>query len=125
MPPLTRRSKVDFSSEQRSLHDGAWRGWTGPVGCFRAGFRDVEDYIKLVDFGIAHQYPRTPIDDEAPLTHAGAVLGTVYYMPPEQAAGDVVDHRVDCYATAVLLYQMITGALPFRGGVSDRSERVA
>lgn len=94
-----------------------------PANCFRAGFRDVEDYIKLVDFGIAHQRPPTAGDAEAPLTRAGMVLGTVYYMPPEQAAGDAIDHRVDVYATGVLLYQLITGALPFRGDTPAETMR--
>ncbi|MBK6530598.1 MAG: serine/threonine protein kinase [Deltaproteobacteria bacterium] len=52
----------------------------------------------------------------SPLTPAGTTLGTPYYMSPEQVFTPAqIDHRVDLYGTAVMLYQMLSGALPFEG----------
>lgn len=65
------------------------------------------DAIKIVDFGLAK------IVGSAGLTRAGKVFGTPHYMSPEQAAGDVVDHRADIYALGVVMYEMFTGQLPF------------
>ncbi|MCB9596761.1 MAG: serine/threonine protein kinase [Sandaracinaceae bacterium] len=65
------------------------------------------DYVKLVDFGIAR------IQGATKLTAAGKVVGTPEYMAPEQCAGIDVDHRADIYALGVLLYEMLTGTLPF------------
>ena len=66
-----------------------------------------EGQAKLVDFGIAHA------DRMSGITEAGAILGTPHYMSPEQALGKPADHRSDIYALGCLLYQMITGVLPF------------
>jgi serine/threonine protein kinase len=96
-----------------------------PANIFRIGFKGVEDFIKLVDFGIAKQLPQEDESDGgSPLTAAGTVLGTVYYMPPEQATGGRVDHRADVYAVGVLLYQMVTGQLPFRGRSPEDTYRL-
>jgi len=62
---------------------------------------------KLVDFGIAKLAGQTA------LTRTGTTLGTVAYMPPEQLAGRDVDARSDVWALGVLMYQTITGRLPF------------
>ncbi len=63
--------------------------------------------VYLTDFGIAKLMNVTAI------THTGTVLGTPAYMAPEQWRGGDIDHRVDVYALGVLLYQMLTGELPF------------
>jgi serine/threonine-protein kinase len=63
---------------------------------------------KVADFGIA----RT---ENSGLTMAHSVLGTPTYMAPEQFMGRSIDHRVDLYATGVLLYQLVTGRPPFVG----------
>ncbi|NMO14426.1 serine/threonine protein kinase [Pyxidicoccus fallax] len=68
--------------------------------------------VKLVDFGIARvQVP----EGLSSLTSAGAVLGTPVAMAPEQIRGQSVDSRTDLYSLGVLLYQLLTGRLPFEG----------
>lgn len=62
--------------------------------------------IKLMDFGLA----RT---DASILTQEGAIVGTIYYISPEQVQGKQVDGRTDLYALGVMLYEFTTGELPF------------
>lgn len=66
--------------------------------------------VKLADFGIARLFGDTG------QTLAGTVVGTAEYMAPEQAAGGPVDHRVDLYALGLVMYAMLVGRPPFRGG---------
>jgi serine/threonine protein kinase/Tfp pilus assembly protein PilF len=65
--------------------------------------------VKIVDFGIAKLKGHTQ------LTQNGKMLGTIDYISPEQAGGDIIDQRADIWSTGVLLYQMLTGQLPFKG----------
>ncbi len=62
--------------------------------------------IKVTDFGIAQFIRQSPND-------AGRTIGSVHYMSPEQARGDKVDTRADLYSVGILLYEMLTGRLPF------------
>jgi serine/threonine-protein kinase len=79
--------------------------------------RDERDYVKVVDFGISKSLKPGEQEPESPrLTQTGMVLGTPLYMSPEQARGeDQLDHRIDVYALGMILYEMITGEVPFRG----------
>jgi serine/threonine-protein kinase len=68
-------------------------------------------FVKILDFGIAKLLHDNPVD----LTETGVILGTPYYMSPEQARGDAVDHRTDIYALGVMMYRAFAGRLPFIG----------
>jgi serine/threonine protein kinase len=75
-----------------------------------------QDFVKIVDFGIAKVTPPPGKSAEPRLTRAGSVFGTPEYMAPEQAAGrSDTDGRVDVYALGVILYEMICGRVPHRG----------
>ena len=65
--------------------------------------------VKILDFGIA----KLAVDEQ--VTQPGAAFGTIEYMSPEQSLGERVDHRTDIWAVGVLLYEMLSGRLPFRG----------
>jgi hypothetical protein len=69
------------------------------------------ELVKVVDFGIATS--AGPVEGEARLTQEGMVYGTPGYMSPEQIRGEELDGRSDLYAVGVMLFEMLTGALPF------------
>ena len=69
------------------------------------------DFVKLLDFGLAKMMAEGP----QKLTAAGVILGTPQYMSPEACESKKVDHRADIYALGVLLFQMLTGQVPFDG----------
>src|SRR5271165_3044105 len=72
--------------------------------------RSGGDFVKVVDFGLA----KIRADAQQPsITSPGIVCGTPEYMSPEQARGDPLDARSDIYAVGVILYQLLTGRLPF------------
>jgi serine/threonine-protein kinase len=73
---------------------------------------DGSDKVKVLDFGIAKMTAPSG-GKEQPLTRIGAVMGTVAYMSPEQAVGQRVDARADLYALGIILYEMLTGKVPF------------
>lgn len=80
---------------------------------------------KILDFGLAKidrqkpdassNFPTAIADD---LTSAGATMGTIAYMSPEQARGEITDARTDLFSVGTVLYQMATGVLPFQGDTS-------
>lgn len=65
--------------------------------------------VKVTDFGIARAA------SQATITHTGSVLGSVHYLSPEQAKGGHTDEKSDIYSLGIVLYEMVTGKLPFSG----------
>jgi eukaryotic-like serine/threonine-protein kinase len=74
--------------------------------------------LKILDFGLAH-VGMGAVDSLSPtrerLTECGTVLGTPGYMSPEQVAGGTIDAQTDVFSLGVILYEMLTGRMPFRG----------
>jgi serine/threonine protein kinase/Flp pilus assembly protein TadD len=64
--------------------------------------------VKVMDFGLAR------FSDQTQVTQSGTTVGTIAYMPPEQGRGDRIDLRADIWSLGVVLYETITGELPFR-----------
>jgi serine/threonine protein kinase/predicted ATPase len=70
---------------------------------------EKEGHAKIMDFGISHSL------EAKGLTQTGMIIGTPNYMSPEQAAGEDTDQRSDIYSLGVILYEMVTGTVPFKG----------
>jgi len=71
---------------------------------------DRTGHAYITDFGVARSLGATG------MTQSGIIVGTPEYLSPEQARGDPADARSDLYTTGLILYEMLTGALPFAGG---------
>lgn len=69
----------------------------------------AEDHVKVTDFGIARAA------GDVSLTRTGITFGSAHYFSPEQAAAQPVTHRSDLYSAGIVLFEMLTGTLPFKG----------
>jgi serine/threonine-protein kinase len=85
-----------------------------PANIFVEQIEGCGEVVKVLDFGIAKLTPAA--DDELTnLTETGVFLGTPKYMSPEQCGGGELDARSDVYSLGIVLYEMLTGELPFNG----------
>ena len=120
--PLTVREALDIAIQVSSALSAAHLAGIG--------HRDIklenimlrrDGYVKILDFGLAKLTDKnwSGVDNEAATrmlnTSPGVVMGTVYYMSPEQARGLPVDERTDIWSLGVVLYEMICGSHPFTG----------
>jgi len=83
-----------------------------PENIFVTHTEDGQEVPKLLDFGIAKV---SQSEGNNHLTKTGTIFGTPFYMAPEQALGQGVDHRADIYAMGVIMYEVFCGAVPFQG----------
>ncbi len=83
-----------------------------PDNILLTSFRGDNDFVKILDFGIA-KITENNDSNQAKLTQAGIVYGTPEYLSPEQAQALELDHRTDIYSLGVMLYEMMTGRVPF------------
>lgn len=107
--PLTVLEKVDIilqvAKALQYAHDkGVIHRDVKPGNIMRMG----DGSVKVVDFGIAHLADQT-------ITKTGMVLGTLAYLAPEQLNGEGIDRRTDIFSLGVVLYQLLSGRLPFEG----------
>ena len=72
---------------------------------------DEEEGVKVADFGLA----KNVADDTEVTSDGERIMGTAYYMSPEQCEGQEIDHRADIYALGVTYFFLVTGELPFKG----------
>ncbi len=80
-----------------------------PDNIILAQWRSFRDFVKVIDFGIAKMEARRRI------TESGQVCGTPAYMAPEQGFGEAIDPRADLYSVGVMMFELLTGKLPFEG----------
>jgi serine/threonine protein kinase len=80
-----------------------------PANIFLVAHGDEADFVKVLDFGLVKNVADTAED----LTQTGMFMGSPKYMAPEQIRGDRVDARTDVYALGIILYEMLTGKVPF------------
>lgn len=110
----TKRIVTQVCQALQAAHEqGIFHRDVKPENCFRIDRHSTKDFIKVLDFGIA-KIMRSSSPDES-LSQTGMVFGTPEYMSPEQARGATVDHRTDVYAVGIMLYEMVTGKVPFTG----------
>jgi serine/threonine protein kinase len=74
-----------------------------------------EGKVKVLDFGLAKAVGGEGLDQQSTVTEPGRVIGTPAYMSPEQARGKLADKRSDIWSFGCVLYEMLTGMVPFKG----------
>jgi serine/threonine protein kinase len=82
-----------------------------PANIFLVNHGDESDFVKVLDFGLVKNVLDPKPEDQ--LTQTGLFMGSPKYMAPEQVRGDKVDHRTDVYSLGIMMYEMLTGKVPF------------
>jgi eukaryotic-like serine/threonine-protein kinase len=101
---------LEYAHRQGIIHRDVKPGNLMVIGGPAAGNGGGEMTVKLTDFGIARAAEQTR------LTQVGSVVGTAAYLAPEQARGEEATPASDVYALGVVIYQLLTGRLPYEGG---------
>jgi tRNA A-37 threonylcarbamoyl transferase component Bud32 len=110
-----RRLTLQICSAMAAAHDtGVIHRDMKPANVFRTTRSGDRDFIKIVDFGIAKIVEDDGGEGGKGVTQTGAVLGSIEYISPEQARGHTPDRRADIYAVGVVMYELLTGRLPFK-----------
>jgi serine/threonine protein kinase len=82
-----------------------------PANIFLVDHGDESDFVKVLDFGLVKSVIDNKPEDQ--LTQTGLFMGSPKYMAPEQIRGDRVDARTDVYSLGIMMYEMLTGKVPF------------
>ena len=82
-----------------------------PANIFLVEHGDESDFVKVLDFGLVKELKELLPEDQ--LTQTGLFMGSPKYMSPEQIQGERVDPRTDIYALGIIMYEMLTGKVPF------------
>lgn len=110
-PIRTMRMAIAVLKSLAEAHDlGMVHRDLKPENVFLCRMRGEEDFVKLIDFGIAKSFEQQDQD----LTKTGFAVGTPKYMSPEQGRAETLDGRSDLYSLGIILYQCLTGDVPFR-----------
>jgi serine/threonine protein kinase len=109
--PRARRIFLQICTALQAAHrEGVVHRDMKPDNVFLVERSGEPDFVKVLDFGIAKLLTE---EADRGLTQTGAVIGTAAYMSPEQAQSLDVDPRTDVYSAGIILYQMLTGRVPF------------
>ena len=115
-PVLTLRETMNYISQAASALDYAHAQHVIHRDLKPANFLLHNDgRLVLADFGIARLMQESNNTAVSTLTSTGMMLGTPEYMAPEMFTGNLVDYRSDIYALGIILYQLLSGQVPFRG----------
>ncbi len=118
-PPLVAAIAIEVLSALEEAHQG------GPLGGSPIIHRDLSPEnilvalngsVKVLDFGLAKWMPEA---HSVPSLEGNMIFGKVRYMPPEQLKGHLIDVRADLFSLAVVMYEVISGQLPFGRGSAD------
>lgn len=75
----------------------------------------TDDFVKVLDFGIAKNVDHQAVNPSQSLTRPGTVVGSPLYMSPEQCVGQKMDGKTDIYSLGVIMYEVLTGIIPCKG----------